>query len=68
MIPICAAPEPVTAAPTDENTLELYNPASDIGEQENRAGQLLELAKRLGLKLDTWLRQTGAKMPVWGTD
>ncbi|KPK75764.1 MAG: N-acetylgalactosamine 6-sulfatase [Phycisphaerae bacterium SM23_30] len=44
--------------------LELYNLSDDIGEKKNLAGQSHELAGRLERKLDVWLRETGAKMPV----
>lgn len=47
-----------------DNTLELYNLTSDIGEQENMAKRAPDLAKRLEHKLDTWLREIGARMPV----
>ncbi len=48
----------------DDDTLELYNLADDIGEKHNLANESNELARRLERKLDTWLSETGAKMPV----
>ena len=47
-----------------DDTLELYNLADDIGEKKNLAIESTERARRLEHKLDTWLRETGAKMPV----
>lgn len=48
----------------DDNSLELYDLRSDIGEKRNLAGQSPELAKRLADKLDNWLRESGARLPV----
>ena len=42
---------------------ELYNLASDIGEQNNAASQNPEVTKMLKQKLDTWLKETGARIP-----
>jgi arylsulfatase A len=50
----------------DDNSLELYNLAKDIGEKNNLAKESPELAKRLEAKLDKWLLETGAKLPVRG--
>ncbi len=50
----------------DDNSLELYNLAKDIGEKNNLAKESPELAKRLEVKLDKWLTETGAKLPVRG--
>ena len=47
-----------------DGELELYNLKTDIGEQKNLARQSPEHARRLEGKLDAWLRETGAKMPV----
>ncbi len=47
----------------DDDSHELYDLQNDIGEQENLAEQSPALAQRLADKLDTWLRETGAKMP-----
>ena len=51
-----------------DGSLELYNLTTDIQEGNNLATQLPEQARRLERKLDNWLRETGAKMPVRGTD
>ena len=48
----------------DDDSLELYDLRSDIGEKHNLASQSPELAKRLADKLDQWLRENGARMPV----
>lgn len=42
---------------------ELYNIKSDIGEQNDLAATEVGKAKELRTKLDTWLKETGAKMP-----
>jgi arylsulfatase A len=47
-----------------DDALELYNLADDIGENRNLAAQSTQLASRLEQKLQTWLLETGAKMPV----
>lgn len=47
----------------DDNSLELYDLKSDLGESHNLAAQSPETAKRLADKLDTWLRESGAKFP-----
>lgn len=47
-----------------DDSLELYNLADDIGEKNNLAGRSPELAARLERRLETWLRETGARMPV----
>jgi arylsulfatase A-like enzyme len=47
-----------------DGELELYNLSNDIGEKKNLASQQARLAKRLEDKLDNWLRETGATMPV----
>jgi arylsulfatase A len=47
-----------------DDALELYNLADDIGEKRNLAAQSTQLASRLEQKLQTWLLETGAKMPV----
>lgn len=44
--------------------LELYHLGNDIGETKNLAKQSPEIAARLEKKLEEWLKQTGAKMPV----
>lgn len=48
--------------------LELYDLSKDIGEKNNLASQKAGLVRRLEGKLDVWLRETGAKMPVRGSD
>ena len=48
----------------DDDSLELYDLSSDIGEQRNLARQSPKLAKRLADKLDTWLRECDARLPV----
>jgi arylsulfatase A len=48
----------------DDGSLELYDLSSDIGENTNLAQQEPELTKRLADKLDAWLRECGAQLPV----
>jgi arylsulfatase A-like enzyme len=48
----------------DDGSLELYNLTSDLGERNNLAGKSPEVASRLADHLDTWLRETGARMPA----
>ena len=43
---------------------ELYNLAEDIGEQTDLASRQPEKAKTLRKKLNTWLKETNARMPV----
>ena len=47
-----------------DGSRELYDLATDIGEKRNLAGESAELVTLLEQKLDTWLRETGAKMPI----
>jgi arylsulfatase A len=47
-----------------DGELELYNLSDDLGEKKNLAGQSPELAKSLERRLDVWLREIGANMPV----
>jgi small GTP-binding protein len=49
---------------SDDNSLELYNLDSDIGEQNNLAPTSPDLANRLAAKLDTWLKARGAQFPT----
>ena len=49
---------------SDDNSLELYNLDSDIGEQNNLAPTSPDLANRLAAKLDTWLKERGAQFPT----
>jgi arylsulfatase A-like enzyme len=48
----------------DNGDLELYRLSSDIGEEENLSQQHPEIVRRLKDKLDAWLRQTDARLPV----
>jgi arylsulfatase A-like enzyme len=48
----------------DDDSLQLYDLSQDIGEKQNLAGQTPELAARLAYKLDRWLRETDARLPV----
>lgn len=48
----------------DDDSLELYDLRSDIGEKHNLVSQSPELAKRLADKLDRWLRESDARLPV----
>ena len=48
----------------DNGELELYRLSSDIGEEENLSQQHPEIVRRLKAKLDAWLRQTDARLPV----
>lgn len=48
----------------DDNSLELYDLATDIGESRNLADEDPERAKRLEKELEAWLKETGARMPV----
>jgi arylsulfatase A len=48
----------------DDNSVELYDLASDIGEKENLAAKMPDLARSLNAKLSQWLKETGAQMPT----
>ena len=48
----------------DDDSLELYDLRSDIGEQHNLAATSPEIAARLADKLHRWLRESDAKLPV----
>ena len=52
----------------DDDSLELYDLSKDIGENQNLAGQSPELAARLADKLELWLRETNARLPVKGAN
>lgn len=52
----------------DDDSLELYDLRSDIGEENNLATKSPELAKRLADKLDACLRATDARFPVKATE
>ena len=47
-----------------DGELELYNLTTDISERNNLAEKSPDRTSRLERKLDAWLRETGAKMPV----
>ena len=47
-----------------DGSLELYNLADDIGEKQNLAAESTEQAKRMETKLNRWLRQIDARMPI----
>jgi arylsulfatase A-like enzyme len=42
---------------------ELYNLASDVGEQHDLAAKQVERTKQLWEELQNWLKETGAKLP-----
>ena len=48
----------------DNGELELYRLSSDIGEDVNLSQQHPEIVRQLKDKLDAWLRQTDARLPV----
>jgi arylsulfatase A len=48
----------------DNGGLELYRLSSDLGEEDNLSQQHPEIVRRLKDKLDAWLRQTDARLPV----
>ena len=48
----------------DDDSLELYDLQSDIGEENNLIAKLPELTKRLAVKLDRWLTERDARLPV----
>ncbi len=48
----------------DDGSLELYNLSSDIGEKNNLAEKLPDHAKRLADKLDAWLLECDARLPL----
>ncbi len=48
----------------DDDSLELYNLADDIGEKQNLARKRPDLARRLDRQLSAWLDETGAKKPT----
>ncbi|MBN2128267.1 MAG: sulfatase-like hydrolase/transferase, partial [Sedimentisphaerales bacterium] len=47
----------------DDGSVELYNLADDISEQNNLAQRLPQKAKTLKQNLDQWLKKSNAKMP-----
>ena len=48
----------------DDNSIELYDLARDIGERNNLAKEKLVLGKVLRTRLDAWLATTGARRPT----
>lgn len=48
----------------DDDSLELYDLSKDISEKQNLAAKSPEIAARLAAKLESWLRETHAKLPV----
>lgn len=48
----------------DDDSLELYDLSTDIGEKSNLASQSPDLTQRLAGKLDAWLREMDARLPV----
>jgi arylsulfatase A len=48
----------------DTEEVELYDLGKDIGETKNLATQSPELTQRLSSKLEAWLSDTGARLPV----
>jgi len=48
----------------EDKSIELYNLANDISEQNNLAIEKPELVKRLKSKMDIWLAKTKADLPI----
>lgn len=48
----------------DDDSVELYNLADDIGEMRNLSVSKPEIAQRLNADLGAWLKSSGAKMPA----
>lgn len=48
----------------DDGSVELYNLAQDIGEKTDLSGKKPHRARAMKTKLDQWLRESGAKMPI----
>lgn len=48
----------------EDGRLELYNLASDVGENQNVVDQHPEIVKELRAKLASWRTSTGARMPT----
>jgi arylsulfatase A-like enzyme len=48
----------------DDDSLELYDLSNDLAESRNLAAQLPERAARLAAKLERWLRESDALLPV----
>lgn len=51
-----------------DESLELYHLGNDVGEKKDLSKESPELAERLAGKLDAWLKETGAEMPVRSLD
>ena len=51
----------------EDGSLELYDLSGDIGEKDNLVEKSPDLAKRLANKLDAWLRDSDARLPVKAT-
>lgn len=50
-----------------DGSVELYNLADDIGEKNDLAAKMPQKAQQLKQRLDAWLKETGAEMPVHKT-
>ncbi|MDA0811663.1 MAG: sulfatase [Verrucomicrobia bacterium] len=48
----------------DDDSLELYDLAADLGETRNISGTNPETTQRLKAKLESWLKSSGARMPA----
>ncbi len=48
----------------DDDSVELYNLATDLGETRNLAATEPATTAKLKTKLDAWLKSSGARMPV----
>ncbi len=48
----------------DDDSVELYNLKSDLGEKTDLAAAQSEKAKTLKEELGQWLKESGAKMPI----
>jgi hypothetical protein len=48
----------------EDGRVELYNVAGDEGEARDLAGRRPDLVEDLGRRLDAWLLETGAKLPL----
>ena len=47
----------------DDDSVELYDLAADLGEETDLASKLPDLAARLRTELENWLNKTGARRP-----
>jgi len=47
----------------DDDSIELYDLKADIGEKNNLAEEMPDLAKSMRAELDEWLKESKAKMP-----